>query len=112
MEIQGGKDFHADGGTEKSESCPKVNSWFSLVQSQEPEYKVKRIFMEIVDKGYSRGAVAESKTLLLTEWQAVKLRHELLGPRIAALSGHPADPEDGGLVSQRTIFPEWNSGLS
>ena len=50
--------------------------------------------------------VAESKLRPLAESQANKLRNELLGQGIATLFRKPADGEDGGLVSQRTIFPE------
>ena len=35
-----------------------------------------------------------------------KLRDGLLGQRIVTLFRKPVDQEDGGLVSQRTIFPE------
>ena len=38
--------------------------------------------------------------------QDKKLTDKLLGQGIATLSGKPADPEDGGLVPQRAIFPE------
>ena len=50
-------------------------------------------------------AVTESKLLLLATRQANKLRDELLGQGIATLFRKPADWEDGGLVSQRTILP-------
>lgn len=49
VENSDGKDFHIDGGTEKS--CLKTDSWFNVVTSQESEYKVKRgIFMEMAEK--------------------------------------------------------------
>ena len=50
--------------------------------------------------------VTQSKVLLLTTWQANKSRDDLLGQGIKALFRKPADWEDGGPVSQRTIFPE------
>ena len=50
--------------------------------------------------------VTESQLIPLTARQANKLTHELLGQGIATLFGKPADQEDGGLVSQRTIFPD------
>ena len=50
--------------------------------------------------------VTESKLIQLATRQASKSRDELLGPGIVTLFGKPADREDGGLVSQRTIFPE------
>ena len=50
--------------------------------------------------------VTESKLELLTTQQANKSRDELLGQVISTLFGKPADREDGGLVSQRTIFPK------
>ena len=43
---------------------------------------------------------------LHTAQQANKLRDELLGQGIATLFRKPADREDGGLVSQRTVFSE------
>ena len=43
--------------------------------------------------------------ILLTAQQANKSRDELLGQGIVTLFGKPADKEDGGLVSQRTILP-------
>ena len=58
------------------------------------------IYSEIVS------IVNESKLLLLTAWQTNKLRDEVLGQGIVTLFVKPADPEDGGLVFQRTIFPE------
>ena len=47
----------------------------------------------------------QAKLILLIARQASKLRDELLGQGIATLFRKPADREDGGLVSQRTIFP-------
>ena len=38
--------------------------------------------------------------------QAKKLRDELVGQGIVILFGKPADREDGGLMSQRTILLE------
>ena len=38
--------------------------------------------------------------------KANKMSDELLGQGIVTLFGKQADPEDGGLVSHRTIFPE------
>lgn len=52
VEIPGGKSFHTKGGPKTSESSLRADSYFSLVRSQESEYKVeRRISMEIVDKG-------------------------------------------------------------
>ena len=45
----------------------------------------------------------ESKFVLLASGQARKLKEEMLGQRIVTLFGKSADPEDGGLVSQRII---------
>ena len=50
--------------------------------------------------------VTKSKLILLVAQQTNKLRDGLLGPGIATLFIKPADQEDGGLVSQRTILPE------
>ena len=50
--------------------------------------------------------VAESKLKLLAPGQADKSRDELLGQGIATLFRKPADGEDGGLMSQRSIWPE------
>ena len=50
--------------------------------------------------------VTESKLVLLAARQANKSRDELLGQGIETSFGKPADWEDGGLVSQRAIFPE------
>ena len=50
--------------------------------------------------------VTESKLVLLATGHANKLRDEVLGQRIVTLFGKPADREDGGLVSQRTILPK------
>ena len=41
----------------------------------------------------------------LTARQASKSTEMLLGPETVTLFGRPADIKDGGLVSQRTIFP-------
>lgn len=50
--------------------------------------------------------VTESKRELLAAQQANKLTDELLGQGIAAWFRKPADQEEGGLVSQKTILPE------
>ena len=50
--------------------------------------------------------VTRSRFVLLTARQANKSRGELLGQGIATLFGKPANQEDGGLMSQRTILPE------
>ena len=50
--------------------------------------------------------VTESKRVLLTAQQGNKSRDALLGQGIATLIEKPADREDGGLMSQRTILPE------
>ena len=50
--------------------------------------------------------VTESKFILLIKCQASKLKDEMLGQGIVTLFGKPADREDSGLVSQRTILPE------
>ena len=50
--------------------------------------------------------VLESKLVLLTAWLVNKLRDELLGQGIVTLLVKSSDSEDGGLVSQRTIFPK------
>ena len=47
-------------------------------------------------------SVTEFKLILLTSWQANKLRDESLGQGIASLLEKPADREYGGLMSQRT----------
>ena len=47
-----------------------------------------------------------TKLVLLATWQANKSRDKLLGQGIVTLFEKPADQEDDGLVSQRTIFPE------
>lgn len=57
------------------------------------------------------GSVTESKLVLLTARQANKLTDELLGKGIVTLFIKPADWEDGGLGSQRTMFPKLNSSL-
>ena len=49
---------------------------------------------------------AESKLLLLAAGQASKWREELLGQGTVTLFTKPADQEDGGLMSQRTVLPE------
>ena len=49
---------------------------------------------------------AKSKLILLTARQANKLRDELWGQGIATLFRKPADRENGGLMSQRTILSE------
>lgn len=50
--------------------------------------------------------VTESKLLLLATRQANKLRDKVLGQGIRTLFAKPADREDSGLLSQRTVFPE------
>ena len=50
--------------------------------------------------------VTEFKCILLTTQQANKSRDELWRQGRVTLLGKPADREDGGLVSQRTILPE------
>ena len=55
--------------------------------------------------------LTKSKLVLLPTWQVNKLRDSLLGQGVGTLSEKPAGREDGGLVSQRTIFPELNSGF-
>ena len=50
--------------------------------------------------------VTKSKLVLLATRQTNKSRGEVLGQGIVTLFGKPADQEDGGLVSQRTIFRE------
>ena len=50
--------------------------------------------------------VTESKLILPTARQANKSRDKLLGQGIVTLFGKPADRDNGGLVSQRTTFPE------
>ena len=50
--------------------------------------------------------LTESKLTLLTAQQANKSTVELFGQGVATVVGKPADPEDGGLASQRTSFPE------
>ena len=50
--------------------------------------------------------VTKSKLILLTTQQTNKLRDKVLGQGIATSFRKPADREDGGLVSQRTIFPK------
>ena len=52
----------------------------------------------------SSDGVTESKLVLLPSWKAKKLRDKLLGQRIATLFRKPADWDDGGQVSQRTIL--------
>ena len=49
---------------------------------------------------------SKSKLVLLTTRQANKWKDRLLGPRIVILFRKPAGQEDGGLLSQRTIFSE------
>lgn len=46
----------------------------------------------------------ESKLILLAAWQTSKLRDELRVQRMVILFSKPADRENGGLVSQRTIL--------
>ena len=48
----------------------------------------------------------ESKFELLAPRQADKSRDKLLGQGIVTLFGKPADQENGGLMSQRTILSE------
>ena len=52
--------------------------------------------------------VTESKFILLTSraWQASTSRDKLLGQGTVTLFRKPADQEEGGLLSQRTSFPE------
>ena len=57
-------------------------------------------------QGHTQPVVTESKLRLLITWQANKSRDELLGQGIEILFRKPADREDGGLVSQRTILPQ------
>ena len=52
------------------------------------------------------GSVTKSKFVLLSAQQGNKSRDEVLGQGRTTLFGKAADGEDGGLVSQRTIFPE------
>ena len=52
------------------------------------------------------GLAIESKIVLLIAKQANKSRDKLLGQGIVTLFGKPADGEDSGLLSQRTVFPE------
>lgn len=52
------------------------------------------------------GPITRSKCVLLTAQQTSKSRDGVLGQGIATLFGKPADGEDDGLVSQRTIFAE------
>ena len=51
-------------------------------------------------------SVGQSKLVLLATWQVNNWRDELSGQGTETLFGKPADWEDGGLVSQRTIFFE------
>ena len=50
--------------------------------------------------------VTKSKLILLVAQRANKSRDRLLGQGMTNLLRKPADREDGGLVSQRTIVPE------
>ena len=53
----------------------------------------------------------ESKFELLAPRQADKSRDKLLGQGIVTLFGKPANQEDGGLMSQRSISPEFEFRL-
>ena len=48
--------------------------------------------------------IVKSKLTLLDAWQAKKSRDKMLEQGIVTLFRKPDDWEDGGLVSQRTIF--------
>ena len=50
------------------------------------------------------GPITRSKCVLLTAQQTSKSRDGVLGQGIVTLFGKPADGEDDGLVSQRTVF--------
>ena len=58
------------------------------------------VFDNLVSEG-----VTESKFILLAAKQVNKSRDELLRQGIVALFGKPADQEEGGLLSQRTVLP-------
>ena len=53
----------------------------------------------------------KSKLILLTAQQANKSRDKSLGQEIRTSFRKSAGQGDGGLASQRTIFPELNSGF-
>ena len=55
---------------------------------------------------YSQRLVTESKLMLPAARQANKPREELFGQEIVTLFRKPADREDGGPVSPRTIPPK------
>ena len=55
--------------------------------------------------------VTKSKLILLTAQQANKSRDKSLGQEIRTSFRKSAGQGDGGLASQRTIFPELNSGF-
>ena len=50
--------------------------------------------------------ITKSKVVLLATQQVNKSRDALLGQGIVTLFRKPANREDGGLVSQRTLLPE------
>ena len=56
--------------------------------------------------GFLDPLVTKSKLLRLATRQANKSRDKWLGQGRGTLFGKPADREDGGHVSQRTVFPE------
>ena len=53
-----------------------------------------------------QASVSPSLSLYCSPLNTNKWRDRLLGPRIVILFRKPADQEDGGLLSQRTIFSE------
>ena len=50
------------------------------------------------------GYVTESELELLAAWQDNKLRDEMLEQGIVTLLGKPANQEDDGLMSQRSMW--------
>ena len=59
--------------------------------------------LKLLESPFIYRFLVESKFVLLASGQVSKLKEEMLGQGIVTLFGKSADPEDGGLVSQRII---------
>ena len=92
--------------------CESQFYWVNCVQARKVDVNSKnqisvynvKINSALIHQ--SRLSLTESKLILLAPCLANKSRDKLLGQGIATLFRKPADQEDGGLASQRTILPE------
>ena len=68
------------------------------------------IFPQILKMEPIFNIFTESKLILLASREATKLRR-VVGARNCDFTGKPMDQENGGLVSQRTVFPKLEFSL-